>query len=193
MVEILCPHCEEEIELEDDASGEFACPHCDGEFEWNVDAPAEEVDIEIYGPPVGGGAALRWTMGLIIAIVGFSIILISLFGLFIGSELSEFDSEFEAGTGIETGIGAGVIFFSLLIGAFGLACAVAGIGAIRRNFAAFVACTVLSALGGLNGIVQFITVGVNAETMFSFLFWGAMVAGHFFVMFTPRGRMMWME
>ena len=37
MVEILCPHCEEEIELEDDASGEFACPFCEGEFEWNVD------------------------------------------------------------------------------------------------------------------------------------------------------------
>ena len=37
MVEILCPHCEGEIELEDDASGEFACPLCDGEFEWNVD------------------------------------------------------------------------------------------------------------------------------------------------------------
>jgi len=36
MVEILCPHCDEEIELEDDASGEFACPLCDGEFEWNV-------------------------------------------------------------------------------------------------------------------------------------------------------------
>ena len=36
MVDILCPHCEEEIELEDDASGEFACPFCDGEFEWNM-------------------------------------------------------------------------------------------------------------------------------------------------------------
>ena len=34
MVEILCPHCEEEIELDDDAYGEFACPCCDGEFEW---------------------------------------------------------------------------------------------------------------------------------------------------------------
>lgn len=193
MVEILCPHCDEELELEDDASGEFACPHCDGEFEWNVDAPAEEVDRDLYGPPVGGGAALRWTMGLIIAIAGFSIILISLFGLFIGSELSEFDSELNADTGIETGIGAGVIFFSLLLGAFGLACAVAGIGAIRRNFAAFVACTVLSALAGLNGIGELIVVGANADTIFSLLFWGAMVAGHFFVMFTPRGRMMWME
>ena len=37
MVEILCPHCEGEIELDDDASGEFECPLCDGEFEWNMD------------------------------------------------------------------------------------------------------------------------------------------------------------
>lgn len=36
MVDILCPHCEEEIGLDDDASGEFACPHCEGEFEWNM-------------------------------------------------------------------------------------------------------------------------------------------------------------
>ena len=37
MVEILCPHCEGEIELDDDASGEFECPLCGGEFEWNID------------------------------------------------------------------------------------------------------------------------------------------------------------
>ena len=37
MVEILCPHCDEEIELDDDASGEFACPYCEGEFEWNTE------------------------------------------------------------------------------------------------------------------------------------------------------------
>ena len=36
MVDILCPHCEEEIALDDDASGEFVCPYCDGEFEWNI-------------------------------------------------------------------------------------------------------------------------------------------------------------
>ena len=34
MVLIECPHCEEHIELDDDAAGLFACPHCDGEFEW---------------------------------------------------------------------------------------------------------------------------------------------------------------
>jgi len=37
MVDILCPHCEEEIALDDDASGEFVCPYCGGEFEWNVE------------------------------------------------------------------------------------------------------------------------------------------------------------
>ena len=47
MVEILCPHCEEEIELEDDASGEFECPHCEGEFEWNVKPKAKPKSIRI--------------------------------------------------------------------------------------------------------------------------------------------------
>lgn len=34
MVVILCPHCSEEIALEDDAYGDFSCPYCEGEFEW---------------------------------------------------------------------------------------------------------------------------------------------------------------
>ena len=34
MVEIVCPYCEEEIELPDDAYGEFECPHCSEIFEW---------------------------------------------------------------------------------------------------------------------------------------------------------------
>ena len=41
MVEILCPHCEGEIELDDDASGDFECPLCEGEFEWNVEEKAD--------------------------------------------------------------------------------------------------------------------------------------------------------
>ena len=47
MVEILCPHCEEEIELEDDASGDFECPHCEGEFEWNVKPKQTKIDPDI--------------------------------------------------------------------------------------------------------------------------------------------------
>ena len=34
MVEILCPHCDEEIELDDDAIGEFICPYCGEDFTW---------------------------------------------------------------------------------------------------------------------------------------------------------------
>jgi hypothetical protein len=46
MVEILCPHCEEEVELDDDAIGTYTCPHCDGEFEWGI----EEIQIIHYEP-----------------------------------------------------------------------------------------------------------------------------------------------
>ena len=46
MVEILCPHCDEEIGLDDDAVGEFSCPLCDGEFTWGAlfDEEEEEDD-----------------------------------------------------------------------------------------------------------------------------------------------------
>ena len=48
MVEILCPHCEGELELDDDASGEFECPLCDGKFEWNVEEEGSFDDAEIH-------------------------------------------------------------------------------------------------------------------------------------------------
>jgi uncharacterized Zn ribbon protein len=34
MVHIECPHCDDEIELEDGSFGLFDCPHCENEFEW---------------------------------------------------------------------------------------------------------------------------------------------------------------
>ena len=46
MVEILCPHCVEEIQLDDDASGVFACPHCDGEFGGNIRPEVEQLAEE---------------------------------------------------------------------------------------------------------------------------------------------------
>ena len=42
-MEIVCPHCDEEIALNDDASGEFLCPLCDGTFEWNI-TPAKGME-----------------------------------------------------------------------------------------------------------------------------------------------------
>ena len=34
MVELQCPHCDEEIELDDGDSGLFNCPHCNEDFYW---------------------------------------------------------------------------------------------------------------------------------------------------------------
>ena len=35
MVEIECPHCDEDIELDDGVYGLFDCPLCGEEFEWD--------------------------------------------------------------------------------------------------------------------------------------------------------------
>ena len=36
MLEIQCPHCSGDIEVNEDASGLFDCPHCDKEFEYGT-------------------------------------------------------------------------------------------------------------------------------------------------------------
>ena len=36
MVEIQCPHCSSDIELDEDASGLFERPHCNKEFEYGT-------------------------------------------------------------------------------------------------------------------------------------------------------------
>ena len=49
MVEILCPHCEEEIGLDDDAVGEFSCPYCDEDFTWDGVMDGESADYDWKG------------------------------------------------------------------------------------------------------------------------------------------------
>ena len=41
MVMIQCPHCDEDIELDDDDFGLFECPYCEDEFEWNPESTNE--------------------------------------------------------------------------------------------------------------------------------------------------------
>jgi hypothetical protein len=50
MVEIQCPHCEEDIELEDGVFGLFDCPHCNNEFEFEDDST--NIGIS-YRPKIG--------------------------------------------------------------------------------------------------------------------------------------------
>lgn len=45
MVEILCPHCEGEIELPDGEYGEFSCPLCEEDFIWEDDSSHGEVSF----------------------------------------------------------------------------------------------------------------------------------------------------
>ena len=50
MVEILCPHCDEEIELPDDSYGEFECPHCTEIFEWEEPEISHEYEEMLRTP-----------------------------------------------------------------------------------------------------------------------------------------------
>ncbi len=76
MVEILCPHCEGEIELDDDASGEFECPLCGGEFEWNV-TPAVKTSSSRNQAMGIVSHPIQW-FGLAFSVIMLIILIISL-------------------------------------------------------------------------------------------------------------------
>ena len=44
---IQCPHCGDDIELEDGASGLFVCPYCNKDFTWNEDVKVIVVDDDL--------------------------------------------------------------------------------------------------------------------------------------------------
>ena len=46
MVVIQCPHCEEDIELEDGASGLFDCPYCNKDFAWDGDFQTNDLKVK---------------------------------------------------------------------------------------------------------------------------------------------------
>ena len=104
MVEILCPHCEGEIELDDDASGEFECPLCGGEFEWNISPEVKPSSgrnqaMEIVSHPI------QW-FGLAFSVIMLVILILSLSATYYtaGDEEGFLDvnfklSEFEFDTG----------------------------------------------------------------------------------------------
>ena len=82
MVEILCPHCEEGIELDDDAYGEFECPHCDGEFEWGEE-PKQKVKAKSDSEPMSGIVALSHALhgaGALMLIIGLFVSWITIGG-----------------------------------------------------------------------------------------------------------------
>ena len=135
MVEILCPHCEQEIELDDDASGEFACPHCGGEFEWNIQAGVEQ-----FNEPNGlllsfvsgffSGSLLLTGLALLVASVtgfGFSSVLWGAAGEGSGDNLGGI------GIVVVMGIAGAGFLLSLAVGFWGLSILLLGIARVLRK------------------------------------------------------------
>ena len=66
MTGFTCPHCEEDIELEDGVSGVFKCPHCDQNFSWD-----DKTKFPLYR-----------ILG-VIGIIGIFLVFLGTFGLWI--------------------------------------------------------------------------------------------------------------
>ena len=78
MVEIQCPHCEKDIELEDGLYGAFDCPYCNNEFVWEDNENGEQTANYQIGKfePMPLGFKIVF---LIIPVLAIVIIIISLF------------------------------------------------------------------------------------------------------------------
>ena len=137
MVDIQCPHCEEEIALDDDASGEFVCPHCEGEFEWNIESEdTSDVDEKQESRSSSNSAGL---IGRVLSrsisssffLAGIVMIVVSVVGFGLSSTLWEATSEPAgvAGAGIVAVMGIALIGFllSASLGLLGLSIVIAGL------------------------------------------------------------------
>ena len=161
MVEILCPHCEGEIELDDDAKGEFACPLCDGEFEWGMDDEEDDLDFSVAEPSVKrdilheytDNPAIRIASGSIFATImgsfaAFMALPIIFGGLFLGS------LEGAAETG--TGFGAIIVLMGVAFLIFFVTGITFGVMMAKGRFSALIVCTVFSVIGLIGTIVAWL-------------------------------------
>ena len=73
MVEIQCPHCGKNIELEDGLSGMFDCPYCHNEFIWENKKITKQIsnpNINHHEPmPLGFKIVFGMIAGLIILVI----------------------------------------------------------------------------------------------------------------------------
>ena len=108
MVVIECPHCSEDIEMDDDAYGLFECPICEGEYEWG-EAPKPSTKKRTskrkskvskgYDSNIGYNALNFASLGITTMLV--FIILIGLnSNSWYGFSYSEDDGEFEGNFGL---------------------------------------------------------------------------------------------
>ena len=83
MVEIQCPHCGKNIELEDGLSGMFDCPYCHNEFIWENEKTNKQISdhhINHYEPmPLGFKIVFGMIAGLILLVIFGYLFLLILF------------------------------------------------------------------------------------------------------------------
>ena len=135
MVEILCPHCEQEIELDDDACGEFACPHCGGEFEWNIHAGFERSDepdsllLNFVSGFFSGSLLLTGLALLVVSVAGFG------FSSVLWPVAGEGSGDNLGGIGIVVvmGIAGAGFLLSLAVGFWGLSILLLGVARVLRK------------------------------------------------------------
>jgi endogenous inhibitor of DNA gyrase (YacG/DUF329 family) len=102
MVEIQCPHCEEDIELEDDVFGLFDCPHCDEDLTWEDDDYDEGVSNFDHNGFINP----------LMIIVGFCILLVAaIVGFTIDTMIGVFAAVVIFGVGIGVLFTAGIMKF----------------------------------------------------------------------------------
>ncbi len=184
MVEILCPHCEGEIELDDDASGEFECPLCNGEFEWNVDETenlqqlifdkSDDLTIttdfkEMPAVPKVAGIAFSIYMGLVI--------FTGLWGIIGGLMISSVEAEF--GTGTE--FGALIIVYALFIVAIGITGLIFGIRTAKVDYVSLIVITCISGLMFLLQIMSY----ESAQDLFPIFIALVFTVGNLCCLFVP--------
>ena len=129
MVEILCPHCEEQIALDDDASGEFICPYCEGEFEWNVQSEFEQLEeprgllLTLVSGFFSGSLLLTGLALLAASVAGFGLSSV------LWPEAGEVSGDNLGGIGIVVvmGIAGAGYLLSLAVGFWGLSILLLGI------------------------------------------------------------------
>lgn len=161
MVEILCPHCEGEIELDDDAKGEFACPLCDGEFEWGMDDEEDDMDFSVVEPSAKrdilheytDNPAIRITAGSIFATaMGAFAVFVALPIIFGGLFVSSIEGAADTGTGF----GAIFILIGIAFLLFFVTGITFGVMMAKGKLSALIVCTALSAIGLVGTIISWL-------------------------------------
>ena len=135
MVEILCPHCEEQIALDDDASGEFICPYCEGEFEWNVQSEFEQLEeprsllLTLVSGFFSGSLLLTGLALLVASVAGFGLSSV------LWPEAGEGSGDNLGGIGIVVvmGIAGAGYLLSLAVGFWGLSILLLGIAHLLKK------------------------------------------------------------